>query len=209
MRHLWIGLIVTLSACDDGGNKGKATCPDGFLDAGDGACEPDDAVTVTTDGQGTASGTYGGGSTFAHIERVAVDHDAALEAHNIVRAAKGLTPFTHDDRLAEASEMWSVKLADEGCDLIHSDGSWGENLYWTSGTATSAQPVESWASEEAFYDYEINTCTPGEQCGHYTQIVWDSTQRVGCGAAKCAGGGGEVWTCRYDPPGNWVGEWPY
>ncbi len=57
MRHLWIGLIVTLSACDDGGNKGKATCPDGFLDAGDGACEPDDAVTVTTDGQGTADKT--------------------------------------------------------------------------------------------------------------------------------------------------------
>ncbi len=150
-----------------------------------------------------------GTDPLAHIERVTVDTTAILDAHNAVRAEKGLAPFTYDDGLAADSELWSAALADDACSMYHSEGSWGENLYWTSATATEERVVEAWASEEPFYHYDSNTCDEGEQCGHYTQIVWDSTERVGCGAARCPDDGGEMWTCRYDPPGNWVGEKPY
>jgi uncharacterized protein YkwD len=149
------------------------------------------------------------GQSFAEIERVPVDQAALLDEHNRVRADKGLAPFTWDAGLAADSEDWSARLAAEGCGLEHSSGSWGENLYWTSATATPADVVGAWAEEEAFYDYASNSCEPGQMCGHYTQIVWDDTERVGCGAARCPDDGGEIWTCRYDPPGNWVGEKPY
>ena len=149
------------------------------------------------------------GST-TDIASVAVDQTAMLAAHNGVRQPLGLADLTWDDGLAADSEAWLKTLAADGCSMYHSAAEdYGENLFWTSATAEDSFVVEAWASEVAFYDYASNSCDEGEQCGHYTQIVWASTERVGCGAAECPDGGGELWTCRYDPPGNWIGEWPY
>lgn len=161
------------------------------------ACESDEK-TEDTGGGGTA------------IAEVTVDQTAMLAAHNGVRRPLALSDLQWDDTLAANSLSWSRTLAADGCGLYHSAAeTYGENLYWTSATSTDQEVVDAWASEVAYYDYDSNTCADGEQCGHYTQIVWDSTERVGCGAATCPDGGGEVWTCRYDPPGNWVGEQPY
>ena len=83
---------------------------------------------------------------------------------------------------------------------------YGENLFEiTGGGASPAQVVHDWASESKDYQYRSNTCRG--VCGHYTQIVWRDTRRVGCGAART--GRTEVWVCNYDPPGNWVGKRPY
>nr|CAD1834629.1 unnamed protein product [Ananas comosus var. bracteatus] len=68
--------------------------------------------------------------------------------------------------------------------------------------------VLNWAEEHAFYNPANNSCLPGQVCGHFTQIVWNNTERVGCARVECAGGG-VIITCNYDPPGNWVGERPY
>jgi hypothetical protein len=48
-------------------------------------------------------------------------------------------------------------------------------------------------------------------CGHYTQVVWRNTERVGCGYSTCQAQGFnfEVWVCNYDPPGNFIGQAPY
>lgn len=144
------------------------------------------------------------------IDAVAVSRSTMLAAHNAVRSPLGLTDLTWDDGLAADSELWSKTMAADGCQMYHSAAEgYGENLFWTSATANDQQVVDAWAEEVQWYDYESNSCDEGEQCGHYTQIVWDSTERVGCGAATCPDGGGELWTCRYDPPGNWIGEWPY
>jgi hypothetical protein len=43
------------------------------------------------------------------------------------------------------------------------------------------------------------------QTGHFTQLVWVGTQRLGCGVAQCADM--DVWVCRYDPPGNVQGRY--
>jgi len=56
-------------------------------------------------------------------------------------------------------------------------------------------------------------------CGHYTQIVWDTTTQVGCAIQACPAGIGSpppgvttAWSyvvCDYSPPGNIVGLRPY
>lgn len=130
------------------------------------------------------------------------------EAHNLVRRPLGIADLTWDDALAGVATAYAALLADDGCDLVHSTGPYGENLYWSSFESTVDDVVGAWASEVAFYDYDSNRCDAGEQCGHYTQIVWADTAVVGCGLAPC-NGLGEVWVCNYDPPGNWVGERPY
>ena len=64
------------------------------------------------------------------------------------------------------------------------------------------------ASERSNYSYDSNSCAPGEDCGHYTHIVWRDTREVGCGVATGADGSG-VWVCNYNPAGNVDSESPY
>jgi pathogenesis-related protein 1 len=135
-------------------------------------------------------------------------HDGVTEAHNRVRAAVGVPALAWSDRLARVAQQWADHLAKRGCDLQHrSDGRYGENLYWSSAQASGPEAVSAWADEKRYYRSRSGRCSGGE-CGHYTQIVWRGTQRVGCGSASCRGGG-EVWVCNYDPPGNFVGEKAY
>jgi pathogenesis-related protein 1 len=69
--------------------------------------------------------------------------------------------------------------------------------------------VDVWAGEKDNYDYASNRCAAGKICGHYTQVVWAATERVGCGLAQCAGlAFGATIVCNYSPAGNSGGR-PY
>ncbi|KAG0456506.1 hypothetical protein HPP92_024294 [Vanilla planifolia] len=130
-----------------------------------------------------------------------------LTAHNKVRSTVAERPFQWDRQLARVAKRWSeVRRAD--CALKHSRGPFGENMFWGSGwTWRAADAVTEWASEKDFYDAATNSCAVGRMCGHFTQIIWNSTVRIGCGRTECYGGG-VIITCNYDPPGNYVGEFP-
>lgn len=146
-------------------------------------------------------------------ESARTDVSRLLDAHNQVRAdamprpEPALEPLSWSAELAQGAQDWA-----DACVFEHSEGTWGENLYASSESVLSPVVVSAWASEAADYDLESGDCDG--QCGHYTQLVWRDTARVGCGAAWCdtlfsGGSGGELWVCRYDPPGNWIGERPY
>jgi uncharacterized protein YkwD len=149
-------------------------------------------------------------------------------AHNSVRTALNLPDLAWNDGLAAYAYVWATELVNKnGCTMEHRpqdasspcDAQHGENLAWNSGYAENAANVtKRWADEVVDYDYENNSCTPGEQCGHYTQIVWRDSTEVGCAMLPCGGntgmgnagmGNAEMWVCNYAPPGNWVGEKPY
>lgn len=139
---------------------------------------------------------------------------AFVDAHNDARGraepspSPALPDLRWDGALAELAADWA-----RGCVFEHSMGETGENLAIFSWSVQPAEVVEAWFSEISDYDYATNTCAPGKMCGHYTQVVWRDTSRVGCALQICddvAGfGPGELWVCEYDPPGNWVGEQPY
>jgi len=131
------------------------------------------------------------------------------EAHNEIRRTYGVPDLVWDEELAEVSLEWATFLANDGCYLEHDwDSPLGENLYWSTFESTAKDVVLSWASEVEFYDYESNSCEEGEMCGHYTQLIWSTTERVGCDIALCPDQS-EIWMCNYDPIGNWSGERPY
>ncbi len=135
--------------------------------------------------------------------------DEYVQAHNNVRDTVGVAHLSWSDELAASSLVWADALVADNCAFEHDlDNPYGENLYWSSWDATPTEVTDGWSSEVAFYDYGDNSCEPGQMCGHYTQVVWDDTTHVGCAKSACTDGS-VVQVCRYDPPGNWVGEKPY
>jgi pathogenesis-related protein 1 len=141
-----------------------------------------------------------------------------LAAHNRVRAAVGVPPLEWSTELADSAQDWVDRLAAEhGCRMRHSGAA--ENLYWGSALVRSdgqrkAQQIEpemvvdAWASERRYYDHRTNECTPGQKCGHYTQIVWRNTEAVGCASRICSDQA-QLWACQYEPAGNIIGRRPY
>ncbi|KAK9690524.1 hypothetical protein RND81_09G134800 [Saponaria officinalis] len=131
-----------------------------------------------------------------------------VDAHNAARAAVGVGPIEWDDQVAAYAEQYANERIND-CLLQHSSGPYGENLAMGSDDSlTGTYAVQMWVDEQQYYDYSTNTCADGQQCGHYTQVVWSNSVRVGCARVQCYNGGYFV-TCNYDPPGNYVGQWPY
>lgn len=153
-----------------------------------------------------------------------LDTQAILAEHNELRAEAGVTePLHYSPALAKSAQRWADHLKNKhACQLQHSDtkGRYGENLYWASPLIWSdghrelrkvspSEVIAGWGKEQVDYDHASNTCTPGAECGHYTQIVWRDTTKVGCGMAICSDSHEQVWVCHYTPAGNIVGEKPY
>lgn len=103
----------------------------------------------------------------------------------------------------------------QACVFEHSNDPYGQNLFAGTGTSwTIEQAVNSWADEARYYDFDADSCVVGELCGHYTQLVWESTRNVGCVVQQCDqmtdgsgnailnGRSGMMIFCHYDPPGN-------
>ena len=131
-----------------------------------------------------------------------------LNAHNSARAAVGVGQLTWDDRLAAFAQQYANKRIGD-CNLVHSGGPYGENLAWGSPDLSGVNAVKMWVNEKADYDYKSNTCAAGKVCGHYTQVVWRKSLRVGCAKVRCNNNKGTFIGCNYDPRGNFVGERPY
>ncbi|KAL9371184.1 hypothetical protein Peur_036324 [Populus x canadensis] len=129
-----------------------------------------------------------------------------LNAHNAARSQVTVANIIWDNTVAAYALNYANSRI-SNCDLVHSNGPYGENLAKGSGSFTGAAAVNLWVAEKPYYDYASNSCVGG-QCLHYTQVVWRNSVRVGCARVKCTNGWWFV-SCNYDPPGNYIGERPY
>ncbi|XP_044464792.1 pathogenesis-related protein PR-1-like [Mangifera indica] len=132
-----------------------------------------------------------------------------LAPQNAARAAVRMRPLQWDSKVEDYAKWYANQRKDD-CALQHSNGPYGENIFWGSGDDWKpAQAVALWLSEKSSYDYSSNSCDGGSDCGHYTQIIWGRTRRIGCARVVCEDDKGVFITCNYDPPGNFIGERPY
>lgn len=44
--------------------------------------------------------------------------------------------------------------------------------------------------------------------GHFTQVVWKNSQKLGVGIAFANNGNKAIVVANYDPPGNYQGQFP-
>ena len=140
--------------------------------------------------------------------------DEVVGAHNVWRRRVGVWPLRWAADLAATAQARAEYLAAHGCVIEHGllPEDVGENLYHVGPlhavgrknellVVTATQVVDAWGAESADYSPVHDTCAWNRQCGHYTQIVWTTTEEVGCGMSVCPTLG-QVWVCNYRPKGN-------
>jgi hypothetical protein len=134
-----------------------------------------------------------------------------LDAHNKERALMAVPPLIWDAALAARATAWAKELARTDS-FEHADQKQdGENLWsGTRGAYPPAEMVQAWIDEKILFRPgrfpDVSTNGQWKDVGHYTQLIWYNTTRVGCGLADNANDSFLV--CRYGPPGNWIGDNP-
>jgi len=152
----------------------------------------------------------------------AADKATILTKHNEARSvakAANMLNMTWDADLAELAQRW-VNTCPGGHEVQNYDRymfgfyTVGQNYAGTSSaTDTWGKMVDLWINERDDYTYTSNSCAAGKKCGHYTQVVWAKSHKVGCAAAACPNysdnAGKFQFICNYAPGGNSNNESPY
>ncbi|XP_040837028.1 peptidase inhibitor R3HDML [Ochotona curzoniae] len=158
------------------------------------------------------------------------DMTTLLDYHNHIRAsvhppAANMEYMVWDEQLARSAEAWATQ-----CIWAHGPSQLmkyvGQNLSIHAGRFRSVVDlVKAWSEEKRHYLFPApRDCNPhcpwrcsGPVCSHYTQMVWASSNRLGCAMHTCKSINvwGSTWhqavylVCNYAIRGNWLGEAPY
>ncbi|XP_040500601.1 peptidase inhibitor 16 isoform X1 [Ursus maritimus] len=143
---------------------------------------------------------------------------AMVELHNLYRAqvsppAADMLQMRWDEELAAFAKAYAQQ-----CVWGHNKerGRRGENLFAITEEGLDVPlAMEEWHHEREHYNLSAASCDRGQMCGHYTQVVWAKTERIGCGSHFCEKLQGveeiniQLLVCNYEPPGNVKGKRPY
>ncbi|XP_073513981.1 uncharacterized protein [Phyllobates terribilis] len=147
-----------------------------------------------------------------------VEKKTLVEKHNVYRSradpqAADMKALRWDQTLEDLATSYAAK-----CIWDHNEerGFRGENLFLMTGSSLDVElGMADWHRERDYYNFTTATCQENQMCGHYTQMVWAHTERVGCGEKFCEKVEGfddsniHLLVCNYEPPGNFQGEKPY
>jgi len=137
-----------------------------------------------------------------------------IKEHNRARAGFGVAPLAWDIGLARDARAYAQFLARTGrFEHDRQQGSrqpQGENLWMGTRTAYSyEQMIGQLVDERRFYRPgrfpNVSETGQWSHVAHYTQIVWPTSQRLGC--ATASNRTHDYLVCRYFPAGNIVGTY--
>ncbi|KAG1663612.1 hypothetical protein FOA52_009711 [Chlamydomonas sp. UWO 241] len=200
-----------------------------FAAAAKAASDAKAAADAANAGSGAASGPSQGSApaqlqllpstawTYGAQDLSAMDIATILKVHNDARANHRVGALVWDNGLAEYARSYAEK-----CTFAHSAPQNGGRLYGENigiGTMSMEAMVNMWLVEECSYNY----ASPAFTAGHFTQMMWGNTKRIGCSVVTsyglCPNGmfvpdrntrwTGFMLVCEYDPPGNYpdFGNW--
>ncbi|XP_039560168.1 glioma pathogenesis-related protein 1-like [Passer montanus] len=146
--------------------------------------------------------------------------EECVQTHNSWRSkvdppASNMLYMSWDPDLAKTAKAWAKKCLFKHNIHLKEKGkvhprfvTAGENI-WTGSVSvfTVKAALSSWFNEVEFYDYDTNRCS--RVCGHYTQVVWATSYKVGCAVHFCPTvqyisiRNAAHFVCNYGPPGNY------
>lgn len=137
---------------------------------------------------------------------IAARHNAFRR--NVQPTASDMLKMSYDEKVAASAQAWVDK-----CVLAHGPPStrtlngyeMGENLFYSQQVYSWDVVISTWYDEVSHYKYP-NVSTNGQSIGHYTQVIWNSSYKVGCGVASCPNNI-YLYGCHYYRAGNFH-NWP-
>ncbi|XP_042359867.1 cysteine-rich venom protein TEL1-like [Plectropomus leopardus] len=145
------------------------------------------------------------------------EQNEIVNKHNALRravrpSASNMMEMSWSSEAAANAQRWANK-----CTMSHSPDSsrnirssgCGENLYMSSNRKSWSTAIQKWYNEVKDWRYGVGS-TNGGVVGHYTQVVWYNSNKVGCGMAHCPNSKYKYYyVCQYCPPGNYQYARPY
>jgi pathogenesis-related protein 1 len=219
------GATGTGGARGSGGMTGSGGSSNGRGTGGGTATGGAAATGGATGSGGAATGPGGQGGHTNPLGQAQID--AFVLAHNQARGgplnptpSPALPPVTWDPVLADVAYNYLSKC--QGTPLVNHNANRttdyaalggtvyvGENIFGTTAnTVSPADAVSSWMSEAPLFDYATGDFGAA---GHYTQIVWRTSVRIGCAIVNCPTTimYHDSVLCDYAPGGNIIGQKPY
>lgn len=140
---------------------------------------------------------------------------AALDIHNKARKNVHIGNLEWSVELAKYAQEWADYLAANN-QFKHRPKTgkytqlYGENIFYGLGNDfTLLDASQSWYEEIKYFKKSIKiTQSNWSQAGHYTQMVWQKSTKLGMGIAKAKNGKIYI-VANYSPAGNIIGEKPY
>ena len=129
-------------------------------------------------------------------------HDQ-LKKHNYYRRGHGASGLVIDEKINNHAQEWAEYLASKGSFYHRPNNQYGENLASASALTSDMDASKMWYDEISMYNFGSQGFSSGT--GHFTQLVWKGSKRVGFGLARGRNG---MWvTCaNYYPAGNMQGD---
>jgi len=107
-----------------------------------------------------------------------------------------------DETLINSATAWSADLAKKDTALNSSTADIGECVFSYKGPGFQLNSaIDKWYSGKDGYDFHKPTWKP--ECGNFTQLVWQSSQKVGVGAS-CSESGVIYVVAHFKPAGNMI-----
>jgi uncharacterized protein YkwD len=141
--------------------------------------------------------------------------NSMVNSINQHRAKHGVPPVELDQGLVDYAKSRAEHIADKGALVHDGTGGYGENLSSSSssepvqGPATAAS--DAWYAEIKYYNYETSaTNDPSKAIGHFTQLVWKGSTKIGAG--RVCGTADNTWhdtyiAVNFSPAGNMKGAY--
>jgi hypothetical protein len=206
----------------------QQNCPDGEAATG---IQGRSGIYVDALGLICGPFTRPGGPSAGGCSGLAGEELNICNEHNVERAKHGVPPLNWSADLAKNAQDW-VKGCHTSKDSNGNDFfchqskqfgcgtdpsyQYGENLSFGYPTQSGKEAVDLWYCEISAYlnDPGIRGGTvygcdnnPNKVTGHFTQVVWRGSSKLGCAQNTCSLGrnSGTLWACEYDPAGNDLG----
>ncbi|KAM8846465.1 serotriflin-like [Synchiropus picturatus] len=131
---------------------------------------------------------------------------------NVKPSASNMLKMSWNKEAAANAQRWA-----NTCSMKHSSSSdrkistsdCGENLYMASYKNSWSNAIQSWYNEVKDWRYGVGSINGGV-VGHFTQIVWYSSDQIGCAMSYCPNSRYKYfYVCHYCPPGNYGYTHPY
>ncbi|XP_078491703.1 cysteine-rich secretory protein LCCL domain-containing 2-like [Ciona intestinalis] len=144
-------------------------------------------------------------------------HDDFVKKHNELRRivspnASDMMMMSWDNELQALAVEYT-----KNCLFAHSSGlrtsvfsSVGENIRKVGTNVNTDllpnETTQAWYNEVSYYNYHTLSCQAGKECGHYKQVVWAESYKIGCAVSVCRNvfgtDNGLIISCNYGERGG-------